>query len=1151
MKVCSRIIALTLLCLALATAPAWSCVCADATTDFSRRGYNPKIISAAEFLQDELGLELANGEENYLNSHPIFTIRYNDSIPSGVVKTDFDGTNVVVTPAAYDYIADSGQRVVWTAADVCGTPLDNGTATISAGGEDYVTVRYTASLTLDKQSVNGVLNQYYYAAKVQSDRAKLYNKQSADYNAYLAALDNYNNVLLPQYNEYLKEYADWKRRDDPYQAYLAEYEQYLEELYAYENYDPVKAQAQYEEDMARYQQYLVEMERYNALAEQYRQLLDTPEVAKLYDQLAILEYIYAECDGRSLRGAIMGDTVTAVLSRKDELKIASGEAAAVDAADRATRNLRNLISNYEQCATDEAKYAFYLTTYTYLKRDFSNLLRCLDYFYRVDFIRNFITEKGKDNAYRILLAQLYEIANALDDEKVGNYEQFFKFRHPNAAYFDENYRIGGNTPESILGDCLLTDTNDAVPIENGITLFPTEPTPPQEVTEPTPPERSPKPVAPQEVESPGPAPQEVPQPQMPAAVPAPDDYNPTDEEKALQRAFDDGLRLREEFSEDYVVEIETWVKKFFRNYESVTVYFYDSLQAAECYFQAETERGGFVEQPNELPTAEKTGYVCTFDGWIYEDGTDVDWSDLRDGSELRVYPKFVETPNLYDVIWVVNGAEYRQKAPYGEIPQFDGVPVKPDDPDGRQYRFVGWDRQPVAVTEQTDRYTALFEASTLIVWEVDGEKTVTPVWKGELPAYPFGTPEREHNSMYVYVFVDWNKPITEANGDATYVAVFRQSAIMSADGRPAAIEFDGEVYTANFVAADQNRIDISCLLEIAERAEAGVTLNCNRGSVVLSVSALDVYNLRRAEAKYYTFNRYQTGNMEYGYYLQFFGESGPVGADCSIRASISGEFSPTNSRLYRLDRDVLTSVRMTTDDGHISFAMNPDVTYRVMTRFNLYIAEASSSLLSASAYSDLLRDDVITITVGDIPVGVNLERLYAVDMYGNEVAFGDNKLTMPESDVTVFAVLSDIYYTVTFKSEDNTVSVRSYRYGETIVPPANPVKAPDGEYSYIFDKWDKPLTVVTGDAEYNAVFKAMPLESLGNGGMSSLMKLIISFGTIGGAALIALAVALPLLIIRKKRKKSQMSTAAAQAETSVSEQPSDANETDDMPSEKR
>ena len=104
---------------------------------------------------------------------------------------------------------------------------------------------------------------------------------------------------------------------------------------------------------------------------------------------------------------------------------------------------------------------------------------------------------------------------------------------------------------------------------------------------------------------------------------------------------------------------------------------------------------------------------------------------------------------------------------------------------------------------------------------------------------------------------------------------------MSADGRPAAIEFDGEVYTANFVAADQNRIDISCLLEIAERADAGVTLNCNRGSVVLSVSALDVYNLRRAEAKYYTFNRYQTGNMEYGYYLQFFGESGPVGADCS------------------------------------------------------------------------------------------------------------------------------------------------------------------------------------------------------------------------------------------------------------------------------
>lgn len=96
--------------------------------------------------------------------------------------------------------------------------------------------------------------------------------------------------------------------------------------------------------------------------------------------------------------------------------------------------------------------------------------------------------------------------------------------------------------------------------------------------------------------------------------------------------------------------------------------------------------------------------------------------------------------------------------------------------------------------------------------------------------------------------------------------------------------------------------------------------------------------------------------------------------------------------------------------------------------------------------------------------------------------------------------------------------------------PSNPVKAPDGKYSYIFDRWDNDVVAVVGDAEYNAVYISTPLEE-SNGKFSSKMKWIIAAATVSAAVIVALSVALPIVIVRKKRRKN----VASQQETGTDE----------------
>ena len=64
-------------------------------------------------------------------------------------------------------------------------------------------------------------------------------------------------------------------------------------------------------------------------------------------------------------------------------------------------------------------------------------------------------------------------------------------------------------------------------------------------------------------------------------------------------------------------------------------------------------------------------------------------------------------------------------------------------------------------------------------------------------------------------------------------------------------------------------------------------------------------------------------------------------------------------------------------------------------------------------------------------------------------------------------------YLVTFLNEDNTViSSKNYKYGETPVAPADPIKQNTAEYTYTFNGWDNAIAQVQGPQTYKATFTA-------------------------------------------------------------------------------
>ena len=87
----------------------------------------------------------------------------------------------------------------------------------------------------------------------------------------------------------------------------------------------------------------------------------------------------------------------------------------------------------------------------------------------------------------------------------------------------------------------------------------------------------------------------------------------------------------------------------------------------------------------------------------------------------------------------------------------------------------------------------------------------------------------------------------------------------------------------------------------------------------------------------------------------------------------------------------------------------------------------------------------------------------------------NNTVFDEDGDITLYAKLEPKKYTVTWKNYDGTVLEvdENVEYGTIPSYDGNtPTKVKDAEYTYLFDKWDKEISSVTGNETYNATYKS-------------------------------------------------------------------------------
>ena len=78
----------------------------------------------------------------------------------------------------------------------------------------------------------------------------------------------------------------------------------------------------------------------------------------------------------------------------------------------------------------------------------------------------------------------------------------------------------------------------------------------------------------------------------------------------------------------------------------------------------------------------------------------------------------------------------------------------------------------------------------------------------------------------------------------------------------------------------------------------------------------------------------------------------------------------------------------------------------------------------------------------------------------------------PKTNITLYAQWEAIEYTITWKQDDGTVIDTTTVAYDSVPTHADPVKAADTDYTYVFTGWTPEITAVTGETAYTATYDA-------------------------------------------------------------------------------
>ena len=506
-------------------------------------------------------------------------------------------------------------------------------------------------------------------------------------------------------------------------------------------------------------------------------------------------------------------------------------------------------------------------------------------------------------------------------------------------------------------------------------------------------------------------------------------------------------------------------------------------------------------------------YSYTFAGWSPEISTVT--------GKATYTATFTESVNEYTIKFVNEDGTVLQSSEvaYGDTPVYGGATPEKAATAQYTYTFAAWDKEVVSVTGEAT-YTATYSSTVnkYTIKFVNEDGTVlqsTEVEYGQTPAYTGATPEKAADAQYTYTFKSWDKEIVSVTEAATYTATYYNTV------NKYLIRFvneDGTVLQESEVEYGQTPVYTGATPTKAATAQYTYTFD-KWSPAVVSVTGTATYTATYSS----TVNKYTitfvdedgttvlySEDVEYGQTPVYGGETPTKAATAQFTytfdtwdkaiVSVTGEATYTATysfvvnkytvKFLNADGSVLQSGEWEYGYTPVYSGETPVKASTASTDFTFKgwdknIVSVTEDATYTATYTETTRKYTITWVVNGEETKVDVE-------YGTTPVFDGTPVKESTAEFEyefkgwtpeVVDVVGEATYTAEFTAKTRTYKVTwitgsgeftgVWEYGTTpdpVVDNVNTSKPDTAEAVYTFTRWDKEISVVTGNVTYTAEY---------------------------------------------------------------------------------
>ena len=381
-------------------------------------------------------------------------------------------------------------------------------------------------------------------------------------------------------------------------------------------------------------------------------------------------------------------------------------------------------------------------------------------------------------------------------------------------------------------------------------------------------------------------------------------------------------------------------------------------------------------------------YTYTFEGWSETEGGElITGYPVAGETDISYYAVYSKTPNEYTITWEAEGVEVlKETLAFGS--SVDNVPELPSKT-GHTGTWVG---KPMTMPAENVRVTAVYTPiDYTITWIIGTNTYETTFAYGTTPSCSQST-DRASSLTTVYTFIGWDNPVETVTGDATYTAVYSESA---------------RKYTVTWEYEDGTVIDTDTVANGAEITFIPTFADKEGHDPVYEIPEVmptnDVTIVVKYEAKSYTIKW-----------------STPSGV-------IEETWKYGETPVYDTNKYGVPEKEATAEKQYTFLGWNPSVsTVKGDTTYVAMFTETSRK------YTVVWYVDGEFYETRDIAFGSIIPTLTVPQKEGYTAIWDNPYRTMPAKDLTINAIYTAKKYTVYWKVDGLTVYSASVSFGDPI-----------------------------------------------------------------------------------------------------------------------